>query len=237
VAQQFQAASIKDGTGVNHTPSSAVAAGQVVVQNSLVGVAKVPIEADRLGTLVIGGIFDVVKATGAINAGAALFWDADGDPQGGTVGTGAATTTSTNNSFMGFAITAAAETDEIVRMILVPVTSVTNTIHNDLTNVIADPGNGQAIPVTDSGHCSLVTTAAQTRTLAAPTNAGQLLALTLKTDGGNCVVTCATGVNQAGNNTLTFDDVGDTILLLGVEVGSNKRWRVLANDGVGVTTV
>jgi predicted RecA/RadA family phage recombinase len=75
---------------VDYTPSSAVVAGQVVVQNDLVGVAPRPIAAATLGALAIEGVFDVVKATGAVNAGAKVYWDADGDPVGGTAGTGAA---------------------------------------------------------------------------------------------------------------------------------------------------
>ena len=236
MTQAFQATFVQEGTSVDYTPSSDVAAGQVVVQNSLIGIAKVPIPAHTLGALATAGVFDVVKETGALNAGAALYWDVDGDPQGGEAGTGAATATSTANSFAGFVLTAAGSADETVRMILIPVIGVANTIHLDLTNVIADPGDGEAIPVTDSGHCSLVTEGAETRTLAAPTDAGQLLSLSFKTDGGDCAVLCATGVNQTGNNLLTFAAEGDTIVLVAADVGVNKRWRVVCNDGVALTT-
>ena len=71
--------------------------------------------------------------------------------------------------------------------------SVSNTIHNELSSVIADPGNAGAITVTESGHCPIVTTGAETRTLAAPSYAGQLLSLAMKTDGGDCVVTLRHG--------------------------------------------
>lgn len=102
---------------------------------------------------------------------------------------------------------------------------------------IEDPGDAGAIPVTKSGYCSIVTAGAETRTLAAPLFAGQRITLTLKTDGGDAVVTVATGINQTGNNTVTMNDAGDTLSLVGVEVGSNKRWRTLHNDGCTLSTV
>jgi hypothetical protein len=91
--------------------------------------------------------------------------------------------------------------------------------------------------VTESGHCPIVTAGAETRTLAAPSYTGQMLSLGMKTDGGDCVVTCVTGVNQTGNNTITMNDAGDSILLVGIESGANKRWRVAYNDGCTLSTV
>lgn len=102
---------------------------------------------------------------------------------------------------------------------------------------IADPGNAGAIPVTVSGYCLLVTTGAQTRTLAIPSAYGQIIDLFFKTDGGDCVVTAAAGINQTGNNTLTFADAGDHIRLVGADTGGSKVWRVVCNDGVALSTV
>ncbi len=100
------------GETIDYTPGSAVAAGQVVVQGDFVGVAKTPIAAGAAGALAVVGIFDVVKAAVAFTAGAAVFWDADGNPVGGTAGSGAATTSASGNKFMGFAVAAAGETDD-----------------------------------------------------------------------------------------------------------------------------
>jgi predicted RecA/RadA family phage recombinase len=237
MAQDFQARFIQVGESIDYTPSSAVAAGQVVVQGSMVGVAKVPIEANRLGALSVKGVFDVVKANEQQSLGAALYWDADGNPYNGTAGTGCATTTAGGNTFIGFVMAAAGATDETVRVLWSGPVSVANTVHNALTADLADPGNAGAIPVTDSGKCDIVTTGAQTRTLAAPTYIGQLLLLSMKTDGGNCVITCATTVNQTGNNTITMDDAGDAILLVAKANGANKRWSVVSNDGCTLSTV
>ena len=227
----MQAVFFQEGKAIDYTPAQAVAAGQVVVQGSLIGVAKTPIAANQLGAIAVRGIFDVVKANEQISLGAAVFWDADGNPYGGTAGTGALTTTSTDNTFVGFAMATAQATAPTVLVMWSGLGAVTISIHETLSAVIADPGNSGAIPVTNSGTCSVVTTAAQTRTLAAPTFAGQMLCLAFKTDDGDCVVTCGTGINQTGDTTVTLNDAGDTIVLIGVEVGSNKRWRVLSNDG------
>ena len=104
-------------------------------------------------------------------------------------------------------------------------------------NNIADPGNAAAIPVTHSGALAIVTGGAETRTLAAPSFVGQDLLLYMKTDGGDCVVAIATAVNQTGNNRATFNDAGDMLLLVAIESGANLRWRVVANDGVTLSTV
>ncbi|MCX5683730.1 MAG: DUF2190 family protein [Planctomycetota bacterium] len=237
MAQNFQAKFVQAGESIDYTPVSAVVAGQVVVQGSMIGVAKRPIAAGVLGALAVRGLFDVVKANEQQALGAALYWDADGNPYNGTAGTGCATTTASGNTFIGFVQVAAGATDEAVRVLWSGPLAITNTVHNALTAELTDPGNAGAIPVTDSGHCDLVTTAAQTRTLAAPTYLGQLLLVSLKTDGGNCVITCATTVNQTGNNTITLDDAGDAILLVAKANGTNKRWSVVSSDGAALSTV
>lgn len=114
---------------------------------------------------------------------------------------------------------------------------VRNNPGSDADGLILDPGDGNAIPVTLSGHVPLVTSGAETRTLADAAAPGITLDLYFKTDGGDCVITTASPVNQAGNNTLTFDTVGEHIRLTSIEDGADYEWRVVANDGVGLTTV
>jgi len=232
-----QATFVQEGNSVDYTPGSAVAAGDVVVQGAFVGVAKVPIAAGALGALATTGLFDIAKAAVSIDAGAAVYWDADGDPVGGTPGTGAATTTSSGNTFLGWAIAAAGETDTVVRTRLFGAPAITVNHYGPLNNAIADPGDGEAIPVTASGYVPVVTAGAETRTLAAPSFVGQELLLYMKTDGGDAVITCATGVNQTGNNTITMNDAGDALRLVAIESGANKRWRVVVNDGCTLATV
>lgn len=103
------------------------------------------------------------------------------------------------------------------------------------TNVIADPGNGGAIPVTRSGQVALVSAGAETRTLAIPTFKGQRLYLYCDTYVGNIVITSAQAVNQTGNTILTFGVARDNCELVAITVGGALRWQVAANDGVALT--
>lgn len=102
---------------------------------------------------------------------------------------------------------------------------------------ITDPGDAGAIPVTASGYVPLVTGAGETRTLAAPSFISQEIVLYMKTDGGNCVVTCATTINETGNNTITFANTGEAVRLYAVEEGATLRWRMATADGAALSTV
>lgn len=117
-----------------------------------------------------------------------------------------------------------------------------NTIVRDnpgssIDDLIADPGDAGAISVAVSGHVLLVTGGAETRTMAIPSVTGTEIHLSLKTDGGDCVVTVAGPVNVAGNNTLTFDNESEHILLRAIDANGTLEWCVIANDGVGLSTV
>lgn len=107
--------------------------------------------------------------------------------------------------------------------------------------VIPDPGDAGAIPNSKTGLVELVTGGAETRTLAAPTLPWLRLTLAFKTDGGDCVVTCATTVNVTANNTITFDTAGEMIELVSVPSGANYRWRALSclpeGDTASLSTV
>jgi predicted RecA/RadA family phage recombinase len=221
-----------NGEVVDYTPGSAVSAGDVIVLGSFIGIALTAIAAGALGALRVCGLFSIAKVTGAVTAGQRLYWDADGNPVSGTAGTGAVSTDASVGPLIGYASVAATSGAATVDVILNE-----SPQQDRLSNEIADPGDGEAIPVTATGSVSLVTTGAETRTLAAPTFVGQQLNIGFKTDGGDCVITCATGVNQTGNNTLTAADAGDLIGLVAVRSGANLRWRVAHNDGVALTTV
>lgn len=101
----------KDFTMVDFTPTSTVEAGDVVVQGDLVGVAVHKIEANQLGALLVNGQVSVVKGSGAISAGALVYWDATNQ---------VATTTATGNKLMGKAVRAAASGDARVLVLLTP---------------------------------------------------------------------------------------------------------------------
>ncbi len=70
---------IQDGKSIDYTPSAAVTAGDVVVLQDLIGIAKVDIEANQLGALAVEGVFEMPKASGsetAILVGTKVYWNA-----------------------------------------------------------------------------------------------------------------------------------------------------------------
>jgi len=73
---------VHDGRSIDYTPGADISAGDVVVQQELIGIAKLDIASGALGDLAVTGVFDVPKTAGvgeAIAAGAKVYWDvADG---------------------------------------------------------------------------------------------------------------------------------------------------------------
>jgi predicted RecA/RadA family phage recombinase len=66
---------VQVGHVIDHTPASAVAAGDVVVVGALVGVAPRAIAANSVGALSVEGVFELPIATGATGAqGSAINW-------------------------------------------------------------------------------------------------------------------------------------------------------------------
>lgn len=103
---------IHDGNAIDHTPGSDVAAGDVVVQGELVGVAKLDMVANTLGALAVKGVFDFPKATGvgtAIGAGAKVYWDAAAQQATTTEAAGV-------NKFLGKVVAAVSDDDALVRV-------------------------------------------------------------------------------------------------------------------------
>lgn len=86
----FAAEYFQVGNIIDYTPGSAVAAGDVVVQGELVGVARQPIAANALGALAISGVFKWLKTAATVYAvGVLVYWDvadqeATEDADGGT---------------------------------------------------------------------------------------------------------------------------------------------------------
>jgi predicted RecA/RadA family phage recombinase len=106
----FTAIYVQDDEALDYTPSAAVAAGDVVIQGDLVGVAREPIPANTLGSLAVEGVFDFPKATGAgsgITAGTKVYWDATNKVATATVGT---------NKLIGKTTKDAADGDATVRV-------------------------------------------------------------------------------------------------------------------------
>jgi len=101
---------VQDGRSIDYTPGAAVAAGDVVVQGDLLGIAKVPIAANALGALAVEGVYEMPKATGVgagIAAGAKVYWKAASKVVQADSESGA-------NKYVGKVVKAAADGDATV---------------------------------------------------------------------------------------------------------------------------
>lgn len=111
-----EAVFVQAGKSIDYTPGGDVAAGQVVVQGDLVGVATRPIAAGELGALAIVGVFDFAKEAGGgvtFAVGAIAYWDATNKVAVATDGGG-------TNKRLGKVVVAAADGDATVRVKLIP---------------------------------------------------------------------------------------------------------------------
>ncbi|MGC1272626.1 MAG: DUF2190 family protein [Planctomycetaceae bacterium] len=103
-----QAVFVQEGAAIDYIPGADVAAGEVVVQGDLLGVARLDIRAGALGVLAICGVFDFAKTTDiAYTVGTILYWDNVND---------VVTVTATGNKAIGKVVRAAATTDPTVRV-------------------------------------------------------------------------------------------------------------------------
>ena len=103
---------VAPGAVIDYTPSAAVAAGDVIVANDLIGVAHKPIAADRQGELGLEGVYDFPKAvasSSAIAFGKKVYWDEADEEAKEDAEAGA-------NKFLGLVIRAATDEDEFVRV-------------------------------------------------------------------------------------------------------------------------
>lgn len=103
-----QAVFVQEGGAIDYTPGADVAAGDVIVQGDLVGVARFDIKSGVLGALAVTGVFDFAKATNvAYTVGTILYWDDTNN---------IVTATATGNKQVGKVVRAAATTDPTVRV-------------------------------------------------------------------------------------------------------------------------
>ena len=107
---------VQDGKYIDHTPKSAVEAGDVVVIGSIAGVANRPIPAGETGAIATEGVFEIEKDATDITAGALVYYDTSAKK---------ATTTKGSNAVLGISVAAAGTGETLVRVkIGVPITVV-----------------------------------------------------------------------------------------------------------------
>ena len=72
----MQARYIQRGESIDFLPDRDISAGEIVIRNGLVGVAKIPVGKGTPGSLALSGVFDVTKTVRcAVRVGAAVYWD------------------------------------------------------------------------------------------------------------------------------------------------------------------
>ena len=105
---------------------------------------------------------------------------------------------------------------------------------------IVDPGNGGTIPVDRTlGICSIVTAASETRKIASPERAGIIIAICVKTDGGDVAITgLGSEIVSSGagtETTATMADAGDLLVLMSINKGAALVWSPVANNGAAMS--
>ncbi len=98
---------------------------------------------------------------------------------------------------------------------------------------IADPGDGNPIPVTKSGLVALnIGAGVETNTLAIPTFIGQKLTIVSDVQGaGTRAITAASAINVATNTVMTFATLRQNVTLEAIQVGGVLAWEVVNNNG------
>lgn len=106
-----------EGEVIDHTATADIAGGDViVVSNAVIGVAQNAIASgDKGGLIIENEKADIVKTAVALTLGDKLYWQAAGDPVGGTTGTGACQGTSGTAGIIGVALASATSGAATVR--------------------------------------------------------------------------------------------------------------------------
>ena len=100
---------VQRGESIDYTPDSPVAAGDLVIVNDLVGVAKLDIAPGELGALAVGGVYEFPKGSAAIAFGKKAYWDATNS---------AVVATATGNTLIGKTVSETVATDATVLVLL-----------------------------------------------------------------------------------------------------------------------
>jgi predicted RecA/RadA family phage recombinase len=149
----------------------------VLLGTNLVTIAQVDADATETVAGAVEGTWTVPKDNSNVAVGNPLYWDATGNPVGGTAGSGAFTTTATSHPFAGFAVTAAGTTVGTVDMILRSVDSATvpGSFAAIPTATVAAAGSVIANAANVTSGFTLVTAADNAKGIALPASAaGQI---------------------------------------------------------------
>lgn len=101
---------VHNGAAIDYTPTADTPAGTVVLLVDLLGVTRVDLKANQLGSIAVVGVFDFPKAGGAgsaIPVGTLTYWDATNN---------VATKTATGNKLIGKTVKTNVDADAFVRV-------------------------------------------------------------------------------------------------------------------------
>jgi len=162
----------KSGNVVSYTAAAAVSIGDVIVQGNLVGIANHDAATGETVALDVTGVFTVPKDNSNLSSvGSPVYWDADGNPVDGEVGSGAFTATATGNTFAGWNLEIAGAEAGSVRILLRSANDADTMALDDLSDVGTIAHTAGAIIVGDgnsyeevavSGDVALASTGAVT---------------------------------------------------------------------------
>ena len=103
--------------------------------------------------------------------------------------------------------------------------------------IIPDPGDAGTFDVSRSGIIEVTTAGAETRTLPDPTFRGQQIDIVMVSDGGDCVITASSPVNQTGHTTITLSAIGGFIRLVGkYNATDGWEWQEVMEDTGSATS-
>lgn len=185
---------------IDYTPVAAVSVGDVIVLGTRVFIAPVDIAANAKGSLATEGIWRVPKITGAILVLDPIYWNPTGDPDNGTAGTGAATKTPAAGAyFMGFAVEAAASSDDYVKLALASVDAPP--MNPTGSYAAAGSTNADAVQILGAGPIvsALVTGADATKGAKLPAPVAGMIVFVKNDDAANAILKVYPGTGAAIN--------------------------------------
>ena len=157
------------GWMVDYTPSAAVAAGEVVLQGEMIGIAPEPIAAGVKGALVISAVADFTKLTGdTLAVGVKAYWDDTLKIATSTVG---------SNCYLGKVVTGTTS-EVVVRINMAGVANGAGSLgwgHTPSATVAASGTGSGDSPVTTG--FTMVSAADNTKAVTLPTAAAGLVCI------------------------------------------------------------
>jgi predicted RecA/RadA family phage recombinase len=144
---------VHEGKCLDHTPVSAVAAGDIVIAGGILGVVKSPIDANDTGAICVQGVVSVPKGAFGTTIGQKLYWDASAEA---VVATPAA-----DDYLLGFATTAQASGDARVNVLINPSTNGIHSVYSVLPGVVVMCGTSAvtgtlAVAAASTGLTSII---------------------------------------------------------------------------------